>query len=201
MNPRFSAIRSALDFLEGHLQEEITVGDIADAAGYSLYHFIRTFNQVVQHSPYDFLMRRRLTEAARELLVTDRRILDIALDYCFHSHETFSRAFKRMFDIQPSQWPDQYAEKKGIILPALSKVYLAHINHQDFLFPEIITTESGRQVRFFHLGPDRNLPLTLSYIHHTWLPQAEVCLVYPPSAEHFLHNENLVGRSASIPVI
>ena len=201
MNPKLGAIHSALDFIETNLREEISVGEIAESAGYSLYHFIRTFNQVVGHSPYDFLIRRRLTEASHELLTSERRILDIALDYCFNSHETFSRAFKRMFDTQPSQWSIKYPEHKGVLLPVLSKEYLAHINHQDFLRPKMISGESARWVNFFHSGPDRTLPLTLSYIHHTWLPQAEIQLAHAPSAERFLQSDKMDGRIDIIPAI
>ena len=104
MSEKLSAVHASIEFIESRLQEEISVADIAVATGYSLYHFIRTFNQIVHHSPYDYLMRRRLSEAARELLTNDRRILDISLDFCFHSHETFSRAFRRMFAVTPSQW-------------------------------------------------------------------------------------------------
>ena len=201
MNSRIRAIRCALDFIEGHLGEDISVGDIANAAGYSLYHFIRTFNQVVQHSPYDFLMRRRLTEAARDLLATDHKILDIALDYCFHNHETFSRAFKRMFQTQPSQFRSDPLDLDRLYLPPLSNAYLAHINHKDFRFPEYTPNDRGSQVLFFHPGSDQTLKLTLSYIHHTWLPQSEVQLAYLPAAEDFLLQEEPGGWVISVPVI
>jgi AraC family transcriptional regulator len=55
----------ALDDIEQHLTAEIQVADIAAAVSYSLYHFCRIFGQVVHHNPYDYLMRRRLSEAAR----------------------------------------------------------------------------------------------------------------------------------------
>ena len=49
MNERLQAIDAAIQFVENRLRDPITVADIAAAAGYSLYHFIRTFNQIVQH--------------------------------------------------------------------------------------------------------------------------------------------------------
>jgi AraC family transcriptional regulator len=104
---QIASICWAIDFVEAHLKEEITVADMADSAGYSLYHFCRTFNGLVHHTPYDYLMRRRLSESARELIRTDKRIIDIAFDYRFNSPETYSRAFKRMFGLQPSQWKEQ----------------------------------------------------------------------------------------------
>jgi len=138
MSEKISTIYAAIEFIEKHLRDEISVGDIAASAGYSLYHFIRTFNQTIHHSPYDYLMRRRLSEAALELLATDRRIIDISLDYTFHNHETFSRAFKRMFAMQPSQWRAQNSISNKSLLPKLTIEYLTHISQKDFLLPNII---------------------------------------------------------------
>ena len=91
---QLTAIGKALDFIEDNLEENIGVADMADAAGYSLYHFCRVFNSIVHHTPYDYLMRRRLSESARALVETDRKIIDVAFEYQFNSPETYSRAFK-----------------------------------------------------------------------------------------------------------
>ena len=122
MSAQLNIICAALEFIEENLRNEISVGDIAASAGYSLYHFIRKFNQTVHHSPYDYLMRRRLSEAAHELLASEHRILDIAFDFCFHNHETFSRAFKRLFATQPNQWRTGQNTHIKRLLPALSNL-------------------------------------------------------------------------------
>jgi AraC family transcriptional regulator len=131
------AINRALDFVEAHLTQEITVADMAAAASYSLYHFSRTFNRVVHHTPYDYLMRRRLSESARQLLGSDKRILDIALDYQFNNPETYSRAFKRMFGVQPSQCRGQEGLDERLLLPPLTLDYLRHINQGQRLKPSL----------------------------------------------------------------
>ena len=132
-----TAISRALDFVEDNLRQEITVADMANAAGYSLYHFSRTFNGVVHHTPYDYLMRRRLSEAARDLIKTDRRIIDIAFDYGFNSPETFSRAFKRMFDVQPHQWRKREWIDERLLMPRLTAAHIDHINKGEYLRPEL----------------------------------------------------------------
>ena len=137
MNEQLTAIYAAIEFIESHLRDDVCVADIAAAAGYSLYHFIRTFNQTVHHTPYDYLIRRRLSESAWELLTSQRRILDIAFDYQFTNHETFSRAFKRMFDMQPSQWRSRGVTPYRSLLPPLSLDYLAHINQGGISQPQI----------------------------------------------------------------
>ncbi len=96
-------ILQSIGYIEEHLHEPVTVSDMADSAGYSVFHFIRSFNQVVQHTPYDYLMRRRLTKAASDLVSSNRRIIDIALDYCIGSQESFTRLFRKMFGQTPGQ--------------------------------------------------------------------------------------------------
>jgi AraC family transcriptional regulator len=130
-----TAIFEAVEFIEAHLREEISVADIADAVGYSLYHFCRTFNGVIHHTPYDYLMRRRLSESAQELIETDRRIIEIAFDYQFNSPETYSRAFKRMFGTQPNQWRKQGIADRRFLMSSLTLAYIQHINKGDYLKP------------------------------------------------------------------
>ncbi len=137
MNERLQVIHAAIQFIEDHLREPVTVADIAAAAGYSLYHFIRTFNQTVQHTPYDYLMRRRLSEAARELLGSERRVIDIALDYQFNNHETFTRAFGRVFGMPPTSWQDQGLPDSRLLMPAFDLDYLEVLSAPGFEAPKL----------------------------------------------------------------
>jgi AraC family transcriptional regulator len=115
---------------------------MADSVSYSLYHFCRTFNATVRHTPYDYLMRRRLTESARELVQADRKIIDIACDYQFNNPETYSRAFRRMFAMQPSQWRKRGLVDKRCLMPRLSLAYLEYINREDYLKPVLVEKEA-----------------------------------------------------------
>lgn len=117
----------AVEFIESHLLDEICLDQIADAAGYSLFHFIRRFNQAVHQTPYDYLMRRRLSEAAIRLVESDRRIIDIAQDFCFDDQETFSRAFRKMFGMPPSQWRKEQRIAPRELRPAIQMADLIFI--------------------------------------------------------------------------
>ena len=154
MSEQLAAIYTALEFIEGHLRKDVTVADIAAAAGYSLYHFIRTFNQAVHHTPYNYLIRRRLSEASRELIISQRHILDIAFDYQFNNPETFSRAFKRMFGMQPSQWRSRGFTPYRSLLPALSLDYLAHINQRGISHPKIVEIKTTHLIGLMSQGQE-----------------------------------------------
>jgi len=100
---RLASLGRALALVERGLRDELDVAAMAEAACYSLFHFVRVFTELTGHGPYDYLMRRRVAEAAREVVAGSRSILDIALEYRFESPEGFSRAFRRCFGLTPSE--------------------------------------------------------------------------------------------------
>lgn len=134
---KLAAMTQAVDFVEDHLLEDVSVADMADAVSYSLYHFCRLFSQVVHHTPYDYLMRRRLSEAARVLAATDQRIIDVAFRYRFSSPETFSRAFKRMFGIQPNRWRKEQRLDERELLNRVTAAHILHVNKGPYLKPAL----------------------------------------------------------------
>jgi AraC family transcriptional regulator len=147
------SISRAIDFIEQNLREEIVLADVAEAAFYSLFHFCRMFNSIVHHTPYDYLMRRRLSESARELIHTKKKIIEIAFEYEFNSPETYTRAFKRMFGMQPSQWRKRGTLPARSLMPCLTKEYLAHLNQGDALKPVIETRDEIQLAGLMTLVP------------------------------------------------
>lgn len=97
-------VQSAIDFIEARLKDDISLLDVAKTAAFSPYHFHRIFSLIVGETLKSYIRKRRLTEAAYELRDGERRIIDIAVDYQFESQESFSRAFKKMFYVNPAEY-------------------------------------------------------------------------------------------------
>ncbi len=95
------SIAAAIDYLESHLTEPVTMKTVAAAVGYSRFHFERRFASAVGFTPAQYLRKRRLSEAARALVCSTRSIVGIALEYQFQSQEAFARAFKKEFRTTP----------------------------------------------------------------------------------------------------
>jgi AraC family transcriptional regulator len=151
-----AVIARAIDYVEAHLQEDISVADMAAAVSYSLFHFSRMFNQATHQTPYDYLIRRRLTESAHALVQTDAKIIDVAFDYQFNSPETFSRAFKRLFGIQPRQWRGQAFSDPCRLVPRLTPAHLRHIAKGHYLKPVLAEKDAFTIVGIMTLlGSDR----------------------------------------------
>jgi AraC family transcriptional regulator len=96
-------IQKALNFMEGRLTCNVELEDLADITNFSMYHFHRLFVGLVGFTPMDYLRRRRLSEAARELVYSWRSIQVIARRYQFESQASFTRAFGKQFGISPGK--------------------------------------------------------------------------------------------------
>ena len=125
------AVLRAAAWVEQHLTEPVGVEGMAAAAGYSLFHFSRMFNGLVQQPPYDYLLRRRLCEAARMLQNADVRAIDAAMRYQFNSPEVFSRAFVRVIGETPSAWRLSGRVDARRFLPPLTREYLQVLQQQN----------------------------------------------------------------------
>ena len=95
-------IRELLVWLEGHLDQPLSLDNVAAKAGYSKWHMQRMFKDVTGHAIGAYIRARRLSKAAVALRLTARPILDIALQYRFDSQQTFTRAFKKQFNLTPA---------------------------------------------------------------------------------------------------
>lgn len=93
-----SIIRDLLSWLEGHLDQPLSLDNVAAKAGYSKWHLQRMFKEVTGQAIGAYIRARRLSKAAVALRLTSRPILDIALQYRFDSQQTFTRAFKKQFN-------------------------------------------------------------------------------------------------------
>jgi len=92
------------DYIEKHITEPITLLNLARAAGYSPWHSARIFRDVTGKAPFEYIRELRLSRAAVRLRDGDDRIIDIALDFVFGSHEGFTRAFSKQFGMSPREY-------------------------------------------------------------------------------------------------
>lgn len=119
-------IAESVEIIEKNIKENITVLDISQKLGYSYYHFSRLFKGVTGHAPSDYILRRRLSKAAKELITSSKKVIEIAYDYQFNSPEAFSRSFKKMFSITPLNMRKQ---KDLAFFQVLNRINVEAIHH------------------------------------------------------------------------
>jgi AraC family transcriptional regulator len=91
-------------FIQAHLDEELPLDRLARLAHFSPYHFHRIFKGIVGEGVNEYVRRLRLESAAVALKTTERSIIQVALDAGYAAHEAFTRAFRQMFGVSPSEF-------------------------------------------------------------------------------------------------
>jgi AraC family transcriptional regulator len=106
-------VTSAVRRIERDLTADLNLASLAREAGLSPYHFLRTFQALTGVTPHQFVLRKRLREAALHLASLRLasgpvKVLDIALDCGFGDLSNFNRAFRAEFGISPRDYRRLY---------------------------------------------------------------------------------------------
>jgi len=134
-----ASIQAAIDFIESRLFEDIAPSAVAAQIGFSEYHFHRIFRGMLRESVADYIRKRRISEAAKLLQESDKPILELALASGFETHESFTRAFKKMYGLTPSQYRQQKHGLSTYHKKRTSRTMLEHIQTGITLEPRIET--------------------------------------------------------------
>jgi AraC family transcriptional regulator len=124
---KLKATQRMQDYIESHLTCRITLTGLARSARYSPWHAARIFKECTGKPPFEYIRLRRLSSAAARLGQKQERIVDVALDFVFDSHDGFTRAFSRHFGMTPAQFR-QHAPKVELFLPAPMRDF--YVNRQ-----------------------------------------------------------------------
>jgi AraC family transcriptional regulator len=120
-----NAVQRMQAFIEEHLQEPITLHRLANAAGYSPWHAAKIFKTLTGKTPFEYIRAMRLSRAAMRLRDEDVRIVDVAFDFVFDSHEGFTRAFSKQFGLTPQRFCQVKPPIKLFMPGNIRETYLA----------------------------------------------------------------------------
>lgn len=95
-------LNQAIEYIEGHLTDNLSLRTISAHVGVSDYHFRTVFFYLANMSLSEYLKNRRLSEANKDLLAGER-VSDVAYKYQYQSLDGFSRAFKQWSGFLPSE--------------------------------------------------------------------------------------------------
>lgn len=104
-------IQRSIDYIEENLKTDIAAEELANKAGFSLFHYYRIFQSEVGMPVMQYILRRRLLNAIYEISLNGK-IINVALNYGFDTHAGFFKAFRREFDCSPSQYLKKHIVKK-----------------------------------------------------------------------------------------
>ena len=114
------SIRTAIEYMEEHLTDDISAQDVADQVYLSPFFLQRGFSLMTGCGIGEYMRNRRLYQAALDLKETDDRVIDIAFRYGYETPESFTKAFSRFHGVTPSLVRDGSAGK--VFLPLTIKL-------------------------------------------------------------------------------
>lgn len=127
----YKSVNKALDYINEHLNENITLETLSGITNTSPYHFHRIFKAVIGENMSQYIQRLRLEYVAKQLRTSSASLNVLAEATGYQSTQALSKAFKKRFDIPPStykQTPDRWTiQRADQLFPRICKIYPKHI--------------------------------------------------------------------------
>ena len=99
-----SIVEKAMSYIENHLNEDLSLDELAKNLHYSKFYLERVFAENLDCTVYRYIKERRLTEAARKLMETDKPIVEIALEARYSTQQAFTLAFRKRYLCTPQDY-------------------------------------------------------------------------------------------------
>jgi len=153
-------VQSGIDYIESQLHGELTPIEIARHVGISRWHFQRIFKALTNETLKSYIRTRRLVNSLNLLLNTDLRILDIAINSGYENQESYTRAFRKLFNMTPSVYRQLNQSNLFLKKVNIDENYIRHIQNNLSLEPSIVVQPKiqlmGIRTQFFSSDSDKN---------------------------------------------
>jgi AraC family transcriptional regulator len=130
-----------IQYIEENIQQDVTLDNLAEHVGLSKFHFARMFCALTGQSPMSYVRKRKITEAAKKIQSEDCRLIDVAFEFQFSSHEAFTRAFKKHFNVPPNDYKNSADLLVSKFQERLNQDFLTHIRQGAVMKPKIMDIE------------------------------------------------------------
>lgn len=119
----WESIQATLHHIENNLKEPIEIGSLANQAHLSPFYYQKLFHRLVGKPVMEYVKLRRLSYLADRLHQEGGKILDLAVEYGFQSHETLTRSFKETYGMTPETYRNNPVFLSHYNMPDLSLKY------------------------------------------------------------------------------
>jgi AraC-like DNA-binding protein len=120
---KITAVQRMEKYIEENIKEQISLYDLACEARYSPWHASRIFKDLTGKTPFQYIREMRVSKAAENMLQEKQKIIDVAFDFVFDSHEGFTRAFSKQFGLSPKEFREKRPEIKRIVPSSVQDYY------------------------------------------------------------------------------
>jgi AraC family transcriptional regulator len=102
-------MRKVVELVHAEMDGDLSLEELADAAGLSITHFSQMFRESTGQSPHQFVLHRRVDRAKEMLRGAEMRVLDVAVACGFKSQQHFARVFRRVCRASPTAYRQEFA--------------------------------------------------------------------------------------------
>ena len=102
-------MRKVVELVHTAMDTELSLQDLAGAAGLSIAHFSEMFRRSTGQSPHQFVLHRRVERAKELLRAAEMRVLDVAVACRFKSQQHFARIFRQLCGASPTEYRQEFA--------------------------------------------------------------------------------------------
>ncbi len=117
-------IQQIQDYIEENIGKPISLKDLASVSNYSPWYCSRVFKDILGISPFEYIRKLRISKAADCLLNNKKKVIDVAFDFVFDSHEGFTRAFSKQFGMSPRDYSKNGSAKNKFMPISIEEYYL-----------------------------------------------------------------------------
>lgn len=103
-NEYVEKIHSVINYIDQNTDNQISIKELADIAGFSQYYFHRIFSSYIGEPLSMFVKRIRLEKSAQKLIYTNTNITEVALSAGYETPSAYTKAFKQIFGVNPSEY-------------------------------------------------------------------------------------------------
>lgn len=96
-------LRRVIEYVEVHLDEDLTLAELAGVAGFSLSHFKPLFKAATGTPVHRYVLERRVERARQLLLDGERSMTEIALEAGFSHSSHMARCLRRVLGLTPAE--------------------------------------------------------------------------------------------------
>ena len=110
-NERSRVITNVLEYIDENYKKDFPLTDLADVAGVTPQHLCRIFKAAMNMRPNEYLVKKRVREAKRMMLRTEKQISEIASECGFPNAGYFSTVFKKLEGMTPAEYRSSVGNK------------------------------------------------------------------------------------------
>jgi AraC family transcriptional regulator len=120
---KISAVAKMQEYIEQHISDPIMLLNLAKLAGFSPWHTCRIFKELTGKTAFDYIRALRMSKAAQKLTQEPYKIIDIAFDFVFDTHEGFTRSFSNYFGISPREYRKSHPSLTLFLPTSVREIY------------------------------------------------------------------------------